>query len=118
MLFDNAQAMEGIARALASYGYSAARLAEERAALSAFERANQAQSAAIGAAQQATREQRAALAALKQWVGQYLKIATIALRGKPELIEALGGTARSTRSAAQREAPKKAATTRAAKLAA
>jgi hypothetical protein len=51
-------------------------------------------------------------------VQQYLKIARVALRDKPELYTKLGGVARSTRTAAQRQAPKKAAATRAAKKAA
>src|SRR6266545_3789134 len=77
-----------------------------------------AQVAEIGAVQQATRDQRAVLTALNQWVAQYLKIAKIALRSKPELVEKIGGVSRSARTAAQRGAPKKAAATRAAKLAA
>jgi len=51
-------------------------------------------------------------------LAQYLKIARIALRDKPQLYEKLGGVARSGRTAAQRQAPKKAAATRAAKKAA
>lgn len=117
-LFENALATRAIAQELERYGYNARRLAGERAALAEFERANREQIAAISAAQQATREQRAAMIALKQWVAQYLKIAKIALRGKPELVEKLGGVVRSSRTAAQRAAPKKAAATRAAKLAA
>ena len=72
----------------------------------------------MDAAQQATREQKAALAALNAWLAQYLKIARVTLRDKPELYTKLGGVARSTRTAAQRQAPKKAAATRAAKKAA
>jgi len=117
-LFDNAIAMPAIQQELINYGYSAARIAQERTVIAALEQAHQAQVAAIGAAQQATREQHAALIALNQWVAQYLKIAKIALRSKPELIEKIGGVARSARTAAQRNAPKKAAATRAAKLAA
>ncbi len=117
-LFDNAIAVAEIRQELSNYGYTDARLAQERAMIAAFEQANQAQVAAIGAAQQATRDQRAALSALNQWVAQYLKIAKIALRSKPELVEKIGGVSRSARTAAQRGAPKKAAATRAAKLAA
>ena len=57
----------------------------------------------------------AALAALKLWMSQYLRIARVALRSKPDLYVKLGGVARSTRTAAQRQAPKKAAATRAAR---
>lgn len=72
----------------------------------------------MGAAQQATRDQRAALMALNQWLAQYLKIAKVALRDTPEYVEKLGAVSRSSRTAAQRGAPKKAAATRALKRAA
>jgi hypothetical protein len=117
-LFENAMNLPDIQQELGKYGYTAERLTQECAAIAAFEQANQAQVAAIGAAQQATRDQRVALTALNQWVAQYLKIAKIALRSKPELVEKIGGVARSARTAAQRGAAKKAAATRAAKLAA
>jgi hypothetical protein len=50
---------------------------------------------------------------LGEWMSQYLRIARVALRAKPELCVKLGGVARSTRTATQRQAPKKAAATRA-----
>jgi hypothetical protein len=103
---------------LAGYGYDEKRLTRERAVIAAFDQACQAQVAAMGAAQQATRDQRAALTAQTRWLTQYLKIAKIALRDKPQLYEKLGGLARANRTAAQRQAPKKAAATRAAKKAA
>jgi hypothetical protein len=117
-LFDNALNIATIGTTLALYGYDRERLLRERGAIKKFGEADQAQVAAMGAAQQATREQKAALAALKDWLAQYLKIARVALRDKPELYVKLGGVARSTRTAAQRQAPKKAAATRAAKKAA
>ena len=116
ILFENALTVPAIKAELANYGYDAQRLGQERVAITAFDQAYQTQVAAMGAAQQATRERRAALTALNRWVAQYLKIARIALRGKPELIEKLGGVARSSKTAAQRAAPKKAAATRSAKL--
>jgi hypothetical protein len=117
-LFDNALNVRELSTALATYGYDEARLARERAAIATFNQANHAQVAAMGAAQQATREQKAALTAQAEWVAQYLKIARVALRDKPQLFEKLGGVARSSRTAAQRQAPKKAAATRAARKAA
>jgi hypothetical protein len=63
----------------------------------------------------ATRDQ---LAALREWMSQYLRIARVALRAKPDLYAKLGGLVRNSRTAAQRQAPKKAAATRAAKKAA
>ncbi len=110
-LFDNAAGLP----VLANFGYDAARLQSERLKISAYEAANQQQEAAKGAAQQSTREQEEALSALNLWVAQYLKIARVALRGKPQLLEKIGVTARSSKTAAQRAAPLKAAATRQAK---
>ena len=102
---------------LADFGYDADRLAAERAKIEAFDTANQAQEMAKGAAQQATQDQDAALAKMNEWVAQYLKIAKVALRGKKQLLEKIGVTARTSKTAAQKAAPKKAAATRAAKKA-
>jgi hypothetical protein len=102
-LFDNA----GSAPTLASHGYVAARLTSERAKIAAFDLANQKQEAAKGATQQASREQLAALTTLDAWRAQYIKIARVALRGKPQLLEKIGVIARTTRSSAQRSSAKK-----------
>jgi predicted pyridoxine 5'-phosphate oxidase superfamily flavin-nucleotide-binding protein len=112
-LFDNALD-SGL---LADFGYDEARIAAERDKIEAFDAANQAQEMAKGAAQQATQDQDAALAKMNDWVAQYLKIARVALRGKKQLLEKIGVTARTTKTKAQRAAPKKAAATRAAKKA-
>ena len=90
-------------------------IAAERAKIEAFDVANQAQEMAKGAAQQATQDQEAALAKMNDWLAQYLKIAKVALRGKKQLLEKIGVAARTTKTAAQRAAPEKAAATRAAK---
>ena len=55
------------------------------------------------------------LAAMNDWVAQYVKIAKVALRGKKQLLEKIGVTARTSKRAAQRAASAKAAATRAAK---
>ena len=110
-LFDNA-ASSGL---LSGFGYDADKLTAERAKIAAFDAANQAQEAAKGSAQQATQDQEAALAKMNDWVAQYLKIAKVALRSKKQALEKIGVTARTTKTAAQRAAPKKAAATRAAK---
>jgi hypothetical protein len=110
-LFDNASGNE----ALAEVGYDAAKLTSERLKIAAMSTADLAQEAAKGAAQQATAEQDAAMQALNDWVGQYRKIAKVALRGKKQLLEKIGITARSSKTDAQRAAPAKAAATRAAK---
>jgi len=52
---------------------------------------------------------------MNEWVAQYLKIAKVALRNKRQLLEKIGVAARTTKTASQRAAPKKAAATRAAK---
>ena len=112
-LFDNARTLP----ALADYGYDSVKLQSERAKIAAYDSANQQQEAAKGAAQQATREQDSALQALNEWTSQYLKIAKVALREKSQLLEKIGVTARTSKTAAQRAAPKKASATRAAKKA-
>jgi hypothetical protein len=117
-LFGNALAVAAIKGTLAAYGYDEDRLVAGRAAIDAFERAYKAQTAAKGATQHASRAQRDALRRLNTWIAQYMKIARIALQDKPELIEKLGGAARSSRTAAQRAAAKKAAETRAVRKAA
>ena len=111
-LFDNAESV-----ALADFGYDADRIAAERAKIEAFDQANQTQEAAKGSAQQATQDQDAALAAMSDWVAQYVKIAKVALRGKKQLLEKIGVLARTSKTAAQKAAPMKAAATRAAKKA-
>ena len=117
-LFGNALDVAHIKGTLMHYGYDEARFERERAAIDAFGRAYQAHTAAKGATQHATRARREALKHLNAWIAQYMKIAKIALRDKPELIEKLGGIARSSRTAAQRCAPRKAAETRAMRQAA
>ena len=112
-LFDNARTLP----ALADYGYNSVKLQSEHAKIAAYDTANQQQEAAKGAAQQATREQDAALQALNDWTSQYLKIAKVALSGKPQLLEKIGVLARTSKTAAQRAAPMKASATRAAKKA-
>jgi hypothetical protein len=109
MLFENAQGVPE----LADYGYDADRLAAEHAKITAFIEAENRQEAAKGAAQQATREQDEALRALNEWIAQYIKVARVALRKKAQLLEKIGVAARTSKTQAQREAPQKAAATRA-----
>jgi hypothetical protein len=92
-LFDNAARNE----LLADYGYTASRLASERAKLEALDAAQQTQQRAKGNAQQATQDRDAALADLNEWVAQYLKIARVALADRKSLLEKLGVSARGGR---------------------
>lgn len=108
-LFDNVLKSAEISATLAGYGYDEKRLAHERAVISAFEHACEAKVAAMGAAQQATRDQQAALTTQTRWLAQYLKIAKVALRGKPQLYEKLSSAVRASRAPAQRPTAKKAA---------
>ncbi|MBI5953667.1 MAG: hypothetical protein HY865_18590 [Chloroflexi bacterium] len=100
-LFDNVRTMQ-----LAEYGYDVERLESERAKIAAYDESNLQQESAKGAAQQATREQDSALQALDDWTAQYLKIAKVALRGKKQLLEKIGVAARTSKTAAQRAAPR------------
>lgn len=75
---------------LAEFGYSAATLATEKAKISALHDALIAQQTAKGAAQNLTPAQWESLDLLDAWVSQYLKIARIALRNQPQLLEQLG----------------------------
>lgn len=113
-LFENANQPE-IQAELAGYGYDSAKLQTERALITAFETADRNQEQAKGAAQQATRDQDAALKELKLWYQQYIKIARVALQGKKELLEKIGIRMLSGKTAAQRGAAAKAASTREAK---
>jgi hypothetical protein len=91
-LFNNASAIPDIATALEKFGYTLQTLDEERKIIAEYQHADQAQVLPKSAAKQATRVQNEALAALQQWIAQYLKIAKIALRSKPERLKALGIT--------------------------
>ncbi len=102
-LFDNAATLG----TLSDFGYTPEKLTLERGKVTAYDQLNQRQEAAKGAAQQATREQEAALKELNEWLAQYLKIAKVALREKPQLLEKLGIAARTSKTAAQRAAAQK-----------
>ncbi len=113
-LFANAASHPEIKSGMLKYGYDDAKLAAEQAKVLAFEKANDQQKAAEGAAQNATEDQTKSIARLNDWVAQFRKAAKIALKNNKQLLEKLGIHARSTKTKAQRGAPKKAAATRAA----
>ncbi|MFI5143587.1 MAG: hypothetical protein ACHQHM_06135 [Thermoanaerobaculales bacterium] len=116
-LFDNAVGTEAIAQRLARFAYTPDRFASERAKIEALIEALRAQESAKGAAQTATAQQDAALAALDDEMGALRRIAKIALKHEPQLLEKLGIVQRATRTPAQRHAGQKAAETRKAKKA-
>ena len=114
-LFDNASHTAEITDILASYGYTVEKLSKERGKIVELTAANQAQESAKGAAQQATYEQNKAMEAIDYWMSAFVKVAKVALREQPQLLEKLGILKRGGKTAAQRQAPSKAAATRAAK---
>ena len=114
-LFDNASRMTEIADTLKGYGYTSEKLAKEKVKIVELSAALQSREAAKGAAQQATFEQNNAMEALDRWMAGFVKVARVALRDYPQLLEKLGIFKRAGKTAAQREAPRKAAATRKAK---
>lgn len=104
-LFDNSL----LSPELASFGYDVDRLTSERAKIAAYEQADLEQEVAKGAAQHATQSQIMALDTMGAWVTQYLKIARVALRANPQFLEKLGVKARTSKTAAQRAASRRAA---------
>jgi hypothetical protein len=99
ILFNNAADLTE----LADYGYDAAKLASERLKITALEELNQRQESAKGAAQQATVEREAAFQALHEWTAQYRKIARVALRDNPPLLEKIGIPVRPPKRAVRKE---------------
>jgi hypothetical protein len=112
-LFDNAQTPE-IQTELAQYGYDIPKLQADREQIAAVDRAYQKQEQTRGTKQQSRSEQSAAINKLEDWVRQYHKIAKVALKNKPELLEKLGIRVLTGRTPAQRAAGAKASQTRAA----
>lgn len=90
-LLDAADAAGGEVQAkLTKRGYGAAKRTELRALLTAVSEANLRQEAAKGEAQQATPDAEAALKALEAYVRELREVAKVALRGRPQLLEAMG----------------------------
>lgn len=101
-LFDNAAGAPATAAALAEFGYTAERLAAERNTVLAFIEAVRAQEAAKGTAQSATAQQGAAMAALDDEMGAFRRVARVALRHQPQLLEKLGIVKRSAPASGRR----------------
>ncbi|WP_395138108.1 hypothetical protein [Armatimonas sp.] len=79
-----------LATRLAVFGLSATKRSDLQAALTALEQAQSTQAGAKGAAEDATPAVQEALDALNAWVMQYRKLARIALKAHPQLLEKLG----------------------------
>ena len=112
-LFNSGEYTDPIREALEENGYDSTKLSPEGAKIAAFKDAREGQSTCIGNAQNAKSEQRKALKALRVWSMAFRKIARVALKDKPELLEVLGILHRSVKTKAQRSAPAKSAATRA-----
>jgi hypothetical protein len=89
-LFNNALNIPEIRARLEPYGYDQAALLRERNVVQHYAELLQAQANARSTAIRATAEQEAALAELHFWTAQYAKFARIALRGRPDLLRAVG----------------------------
>ena len=79
-----------VAAKLEKRGYGPAKRAEIQTLLGALTSANVAQEAAKGEAQQATPDAEAALKALDVYARELREVAKVALRGRPQLLEAMG----------------------------
>jgi len=90
LFYDNAAHNEDISNALAEFGLIGAKLAKGRALVEAVVDANGIQEQAKGSAQAATLKRDEALAALNAWLGDFRRIAKIALKGKEQLLGSLG----------------------------
>lgn len=114
-LFAAATGNPDILAVLSRYGYEAERLSQEGAKMDAMAAALSRQAIANGETQQATVDKDRAMEALDLWMSAFIRIARVALRGEPQLLEKLGVFKRSGKSPAQRRAPGKAAATRRAR---
>ncbi len=111
-LFNTGAYTPEIRAKLLAKGYTDAKLSLDRSKLSEWAFAVENQSACDGAAQEATVAQTTAIKALVDWVAEYLKIARVALKQQPQLLEKIGVLVRANKTKAQRAAPAKAAATR------
>lgn len=117
-LFDSARTNPSLSGPLAAHGLGAEWLDRADEAVNEMVATELAQSAARGYRLRATTLQTAALRDLTVWVATYIKIARIALRDQPALLEKIGVKVRVGRSAAQVAGRQRAAATRRANRAA
>ena len=93
-LFSAVKSDPDLAAGYQSVGQTAAKLAAIEEKFTELGALAAAQEAKKGAAQQATAECRAALEELRIWWGNAKRLARVALRGKPQLLEKIGVRAR------------------------
>ncbi|WP_309710041.1 hypothetical protein [Armatimonas sp.] len=93
-LFTTVQNHEELAAGFLKVGQTSEKLSVIEARFGVLAAAAAEQERAKGASQQATAESRAAINALRVWWGNLKRIARVALRGKKQLLEKLGITAR------------------------
>ena len=96
-------------------GYDSSKYSECRGLFGEWENAAGLHKAAAGDAEVAAEDQEKKLKLMVDWVAEYFKIARVALKERPQLLEKIGVLVRRTRTKAQRGAPAKAALTRAKK---
>jgi hypothetical protein len=89
-LYAVAQAHNAVTARLADFGYPAARLAAEAAAVETMAQADSAQEIAKAQAQQRTVDRDEAVEALRAWVRQAETVAKLALQGRRQLLELVG----------------------------
>lgn len=116
-LFDNALGSASITASLSQYGYPPAKLGAEKEKVTALANALQQREAANGLSQQATVDRDKALERLYGWMGAFWRVAKVALRDYPQLLEELGLVARYGKTHAQQQAPFKASRTKQARKA-
>lgn len=112
-LFNWNEHTQDIKDALEAKTYDGSKVSQERAKIAALNAARGAQAGFIGDAQEAKADQRTALKALHEWYMEFRKLARLALKDRPQLLEKLGILHRSVKTKAQRGAAAKGAVTRA-----
>ena len=112
-LFNWNEHTQDIKDALEAKTYDSSKVSQERAKIAALNAARGAQAGCIGDAQDAKADQRTALKELHEWYMEFRKLARLALKDHPELLQKLGILHRSVKTKAQRGAPAKSAATRA-----
>ena len=117
-LFDNAIGNASMATSLGQFGYTSQKLNSEKAKVTSFAAAIQQREAAKGTAQQATVDRDKALEALDRWMSAFRRVAKVALREHPQLLEELSIVTLYGKTPAQQQAPAKATRTKEARKAA